>query len=132
MGCYGIGVNRTMSAVVEQHNDGRGIIWPLSVAPFHVYLTGIARSEADTAQVDGIYDMLKHEGFDVLYDDRKVSPGIRFADADLIGIPVRVVAGKNFFAQGEVEIKLRKSSEPEYVKKELMAGRLKELLATLE
>lgn len=107
MGCYGIGVNRTMAAVVEQNNDERGIIWPKTVAPFHVHLVGIAKSEEETAAVDKIYNLLLDSGIDVLFDDRKTSPGIKFADADLIGIPLRITAGKGFFTSGELELKER-------------------------
>jgi prolyl-tRNA synthetase len=110
MGCYGIGVNRTLAAVVEQNNDERGIIWPKGVAPFKVHLIGIAKSEEEIVQVDKIYDLLIASGIDTLYDDRKASPGFKFADADLIGIPVRVTVGKKFFADNEVEIKERDKS----------------------
>jgi len=107
MGCYGIGVNRTMAAVVEQNNDERGIIWPKSVTPFHVHFIGIAKTDEETAAIDRIYDTLLDSGIDVLYDDRKASPGFKFADADLIGIPPRITAGKGFFANGELEVKER-------------------------
>ncbi len=129
MGCYGIGVNRTMAAVVEQHNDARGIIWPVEVAPFHIYFIGIAKTEAETAAVDEIYGFLKESGFDVLYDDRRVSPGVKFADADLTGIPVRVVAGKNYFASGEIEVKSRMGGEPCTAKKEVLAEQIRAILA---
>ena len=107
MGCYGIGVNRTMAAVVEQNNDERGIIWPKTVAPFQVHLVGIAKTDEETASIDKIYTNLVDAGIEVLYDDRKASPGFKFADADLIGIPLRVTAGKGFFANGELEVKER-------------------------
>jgi len=111
MGCYGIGVNRTMAAVVEQNNDERGIIWPKSVTPFQVHLIGIAKSDEEVSAVDKIYDTLLDSGIDVLYDDRKASPGFKFADADLIGIPLRVTAGKSFFANGELEFKERSKKD---------------------
>jgi len=111
MGCYGIGVNRTMAACVEQNNDQRGIIWPKSVAPFQVHLIGIAKSDEEVSAVDKIYETLLDSGIEVLYDDRKASPGFKFADADLIGIPLRITAGKSFFANGELEFKERSKNE---------------------
>ncbi len=111
MGCYGIGVNRTMAAVVEQNNDERGIIWPKSVAPFQVHLVGISKTDEETAAIDAVYEKLLDAGIEVLYDDRKASPGFKFADADLIGIPMRITAGKGFFANGELEVKERNKKE---------------------
>jgi len=111
MGCYGIGINRTMAAIVEQNYDQRGIIWPKSVAPFDVHLVGLTRSPDEVRAVDEIYETVRAEGFDVLYDDRSASPGFKFADADLIGIPVRVTVGKGYFNGGEIEIKLRKEKD---------------------
>jgi prolyl-tRNA synthetase len=111
MGCYGIGVNRTMAAIVEQCSDERGIIWPKEVSPFQVHLVGISKTDEEIKAVDVIYDKLIDAGIDVLYDDRKASAGFKFADADLIGIPLRVTAGKNFFANGELEFKERSKKE---------------------
>jgi len=128
MGCYGIGVNRTMAAVVEQNNDDRGIIWPKSVAPFQIHLIGIAKSDEEIAAVDKIYETLLDSGIDVLYDDRKSSPGFKFADADLIGIPLRVTAGKGFFANGELEFKERKSKEIKNVSSEKLLDTIREYL----
>ncbi len=110
MGCYGIGVNRTVAAIVEQNNDQRGIIWPSSVTPFHVHLIGIGKKE-ELAEIEKFYEELKEAGFDVLYDDRKASPGVKFADADLIGISVRVTLGRGFFESGNVELKFRAEDE---------------------
>jgi len=110
MGCYGIGVNRTMAAIVEQHSDEKGIIWPMSVAPFHVHLVGLFKSGEDREAIDEIYAAIRDSGIEVLYDDRNASPGFKFADADLLGIPIRVTAGKRFFQEGEIEVKLRKES----------------------
>jgi prolyl-tRNA synthetase len=128
MGCYGIGVNRTMSAIVEQHNDERGIIWPKSVAPFEVHLVGIAKSEEEVRKVDEVYEELLNAGFDVLYDDRSASPGFKFADADLIGIPVRVVVGKSFFKNGEIEVKERPMKDFSKSDREGLVNRLKGIL----
>lgn len=128
MGCYGIGVNRTMAAAVEQNNDERGIIWPKSIAPFQVHLIGIAKTDEETAAVDKIYETLLDAGIEVLYDDRKASPGFKFADADLIGIPLRVTAGKGFFANGELEFKERKSKDILNIPAEKLLDTIKEYL----
>jgi prolyl-tRNA synthetase len=128
MGCYGIGVNRTMAAAVEQNNDERGIIWPKSIAPFQVHLIGIAKADEETAAVDKIYETLLDSGIEVLYDDRKASPGFKFADADLLGIPLRVTAGKGFFANGELEFKERISKDILNVPAEKLVDTIKEYL----
>lgn len=127
MGCYGIGVNRTMAAVVEQHHDEKGIIWPGSITPFDLHLVGLAKSDEDTAIVDEIYQLLIDEGFDVLYDDRKASPGFKFADADLIGIPLRVTVGKSYFQDGDLEVKVRGEADFQKVKKEDLLKVLEDL-----
>ncbi|MCL1833282.1 MAG: proline--tRNA ligase [Leptospirales bacterium] len=128
MGCYGIGVNRTLAAIVEQNNDERGIIWPKSIAPFKVYLIGIAKSDEETAAADKIYDMLTASGIETIYDDRKASPGFKFADADLIGIPIRVTVGKKFFTDNEIEIKERDKKDIFYVKGDKLVETIKGLL----
>ncbi|MFW5862840.1 MAG: proline--tRNA ligase [Spirochaetota bacterium] len=131
MGCYGIGVNRTMAAVVEQHNDDRGIIWPITVAPFHVEVVGLAKSEEETASADEIYQLIRDAGMEVLYDDRKASPGFKFGDADLIGIPLRVTVGKSFFAEGQVEVKLRATGEMVKMPKEELLEYLQKQVSDL-
>lgn len=114
MGCYGIGVSRTLSAIVEQNNDENGIIWPKSVTPFDLHLITINPKKDDQRELaDQIYTQLK-ENYDVLYDDRKERAGVKFNDADLIGLPVRVVVGKNA-AEGIVEVKRRDTGESEDV-----------------
>jgi prolyl-tRNA synthetase len=128
MGCYGIGVNRTMAAVIEQHYDDKGIIWPVSVAPFHAHLVGIAKTDDEFRQVDEIYELLSGAGIEVLYDDRRVSPGIKFADADLVGIPLRVTAGKGFFQNGEIEIKLRREKDILKVRQEELLKMVRSLI----
>ncbi|HNV48599.1 MAG TPA: proline--tRNA ligase [Spirochaetota bacterium] len=107
MGCYGIGVNRTMAAIIEQHHDDKGIIWPVSVAPFAVHLVGLGKSDDELARVEEIYALLCAAGIEVLYDDRHATPGFKFADADLIGMPIRVTVGKGYFSGGEIEVKRR-------------------------
>jgi prolyl-tRNA synthetase len=130
MGCYGIGVTRTLAAVVEQHHDDKGLIWPMSAAPFHVHLVGIAKSDDEKAKVDAIYELLQSCQIDVLYDDRNVSPGIKFADADLVGLPVRITVGKSFYTGGEIEIKDRKSGEMVKVVQEDLVKSLKKRIET--
>ncbi|MDW4402557.1 proline--tRNA ligase [Staphylococcus saprophyticus] len=114
MGCYGIGVSRTLSAIVEQNNDENGIIWPKSVTPFDLHLITINPKKDDQRELaEQLYTQLK-ENYDVLYDDRKERAGVKFNDADLIGLPVRVVVGKNA-AEGIVEVKRRDTGESEDV-----------------
>ncbi len=125
MGCYGIGINRTMAAVVEQNNDERGIIWPKAVAPFDVHLIGIAKQDGEIAKADEIYNMLIDAGLDVLYDDRKASPGFKFADADLIGIPLRITIGKSYFEKGMAEMKIRNEKDISLVTKESLIDEIK-------
>lgn len=115
MGCYGIGVTRTLAAVVEQHHDDNGIIWPMSVAPYHVMITLIKPEDEAQAQVaEDIYKQLLAAGVEVLLDDRKERPGVKFKDADLLGIPVRITVGK-LAGEGKVEYKLRRSEEKEEI-----------------
>lgn len=128
MGCYGIGVNRTMAAIVEQHHDDKGIVWPMSITPFQVLIVGIAKSEEETAAVDEIYSLVREAGIEVLCDDRKVSPGFKFADAELIGIPIRITVGKNYFNNNELEIKMRRTGESENVTKENLVPRIREII----
>ncbi|WP_330389252.1 proline--tRNA ligase [Alkaliphilus peptidifermentans] len=107
MGSYGIGVSRTLAAVVEQNYDEIGIKWPLAIAPYHVIITIINPSKEDQLQLaEGLYTDLKSKGIEVLLDDRKGSPGVKLTDADLIGIPIRIVVGKDA-PKGEVELKYR-------------------------
>lgn len=111
MGCYGIGVTRTLSAVVEQHHDENGIIWPMSVAPYHVIVTLVKPEDEEQAAVaEKIYNDLMKSGVEVLLDDRKERPGVKFKDADLLGIPVRITVGKRA-GEGIVEYKLRREEE---------------------
>lgn len=111
MGCYGIGVSRLLSAIVEQHSDDNGIIWPRSLAPFDVHVVPVNSKKAEQAELaDEVTSMLEEAGYKVLLDDRKERAGVKFADADLIGLPVRITVGKNA-ADGIVEIKLRKTGE---------------------
>ncbi|MGV2941144.1 proline--tRNA ligase [Mesobacillus sp. LC4] len=128
MGCYGIGVSRTMAAVAEQFNDENGLVWPTNISPFHVHL--IAVNMKDSAQAElaqELYSSLQAAGMEVLLDDRQERPGVKFADSDLIGLPVRVTVGKKA-GEGIVEVKIRKNGEMQEVQKEDLAGVLKNIL----
>jgi prolyl-tRNA synthetase len=117
MGSYGIGVGRLMAAIVEQHHDEQGIIWPDSVAPFDIHLVSLAKSQDDEVgqQAEAIYRQLQEAKIEVLFDDRKESPGVKFADADLIGIPWRVTISSRSLQNGGVEVKRRSETEKEIV-----------------
>ncbi|MFC4768823.1 proline--tRNA ligase [Effusibacillus consociatus] len=111
MGCYGIGVSRVLSAIVEQNHDDNGIIWPLSVAPFHVHLIPVsAKDETQMKLAEELYERLRSNGVEVLLDDRDERPGVKFKDSDLTGIPIRVTIGKGA-ADGRVEYKERRHNE---------------------
>jgi len=111
MGCYGIGLGRLMGTIVEALSDGKGIVWPEAVAPFKVHLLSLGENE----EAQKIYQSLTEKGIEVLYDDRDTSAGDKFADADLIGIPYRIVVSKKSLAGGGVEIKKRNESESKIV-----------------
>lgn len=112
MGCYGIGVSRTLAAAIEQFHDENGIIWPRAIAPFEVVVVPInAKDEALMEVSTKIYDELKAAGVDVLLDDRKERAGVKFKDADLIGYPLRITVSKNTLESGAVELKTRKTGE---------------------
>ena len=115
MGCYGIGISRVVAAVVEEHHDDRGISWPASVAPFDAHLV-VLPGKADGADevkriADELYEGLKRAGVEVLYDDRDASPGVKFADADLLGMPVQLTIGAKGLARGVLEVKVRASGD---------------------
>jgi len=112
MGCYGLGVSRTMAASIEQNHDDKGIIWPLPIAPYEVVLVLLnSDKEEVVAAATGLYEQLVAAGIDVLFDDRPERPGVKFNDMDLIGFPVRIVAGKRGLESGEVELSLRRDGE---------------------
>ncbi|WP_085523944.1 proline--tRNA ligase [Tuberibacillus sp. Marseille-P3662] len=111
MGCYGIGVSRTLSAVAEQYHDDDGLKWPVSIAPFHVHVIAVNPKKMEQMELaESIYKDLDKQGHEVLLDDRKERAGVKFADADLIGCPVRVTVGKRA-AEGIVEVKIRATGE---------------------
>jgi len=131
MGCYGIGVSRTVAAVAEQFNDDKGLVWPLSVSPFDVHLIAVNMKDADqSALAEELYGGLQGAGFEVLMDDRQERPGVKFADSDLIGLPVRITVGKKA-GEGIVEVKVRKTGEMQEVHKDSLAETIKNILLDL-
>ncbi len=127
MGCYGIGISRLMAAAVEQNHDESGIIWPESIAPFKLHILALNIKDNQIKNVaEEIYNKARERGIEVLYDDRDISPGAKFKDADLIGIPYRIVVGKKI-KEGKVELQKRSSGEKEEVSLENVDGLLERL-----
>jgi prolyl-tRNA synthetase len=125
MGCYGIGVSRVLAAAIEQSRDENGIIWPAPLAPFDVILISLDAQGEVKAKADEVYEKLARLGYDVLYDDRDERAGIKFKDADLIGIPRRIVIGKKLLAQGKLEYKARLAKDAEFWAFDELEARLK-------
>ena len=133
MGCYGIGVSRVIAAIIEKHHDERGIRWPREVAPFDIEIVPLpAGNEAGEGEIMDLADRyhkdLTKAGYDVLMDDRSETAGVKFNDADLIGIPLRVIIGKRNLAEGKVEIKDRRTGEALVLDKNMIPGKLSEIL----
>lgn len=132
MGCYGIGVTRVLASAIEQNNDKDGIIWPASIAPYDVYLCFIGKTPETKALAEELNTEIKKAGLETLFDDRQLGPGQMFKDADLIGLPIRVVLGeRDYLATGEIEVKIRKTGETLKVKKEELVSTLKTKLEEL-
>ena len=132
MGCYGIGVSRTLAAAIEQYHDENGIIWPRSIAPFEAVIVPInAKDEALMSTSETIYSALQEAGVDVLLDDRKDRAGVKFKDADLIGYPLRITVSKNTLENNEVEIQIRKTGEALSCAIDSIATKVTELLQNL-
>lgn len=116
MGCYGVGVSRTMAAAIEQNYDDNGIIWPIEIAPYHVLVVPVnTKDEASAAKAEEIYMQLKKVGLETVIDYRNERPGVKFKDADLIGYPLRVVVGPKTLTEGKLEVKIRKTGEIRYL-----------------
>jgi prolyl-tRNA synthetase len=112
MGCYGIGVSRSLAAVIEQHNDENGIAWPMSVAPLEAAVIPLAVDDEEVWPVaERIWDELADAGIEVVIDDRAERPGVKFADNDLLGFPYQVIVGKKGLAEGAIEFKDRSTGE---------------------
>ncbi len=116
MGSYGIGVGRLMAAVIEQHHDDKGIVWPVSIAPFHIHIVSLGTDKQEVVeQAEALYEDLRAKGYEVLYDDRNESAGVKFNDADLIGIPLRLTVSARNIKDGLIEAKCRWSDDRETV-----------------
>ncbi len=129
MGCYGIGITRLIGAIVEAKNDEAGIIWPKNAAPYQINLLSLGKDETVIQKADELYNQLTADGFEVLYDDRDESAGKKFADADLIGLPVRIVISNRTLAEESVEWKERAQSEAEKVLLTQLTEKLKGFFA---
>ena len=129
MGCYGIGVGRLAASVCEAHHDEYGPIWPMSIAPWQVHLCCL-RSDDENAKsfADSLYKDLQNDGVEVIYDDRNVRPGVMFSDADLLGIPLRVIVSPRNMKQGVVEVASRDKTLQTQVKMEEAAEQVKKYL----
>jgi len=116
MGCYGIGITRTVAAAIEQHHDANGIIWPRALAPFDMLVQPLALKDAAVMEAtNAVVAALTEKGYDVLVDDRDVRPGFKFKDADLVGIPLRVTISTRSLADGKIEVKRRADAEAQLV-----------------
>jgi prolyl-tRNA synthetase len=129
MGCYGLGIGRTVAAAIEQNHDADGIIWPRPLAPFEVLLAALNPDDGEVRRVaEQIYGQLLEKGIEVLYDDRDERPGVKFKDADLVGFPVRIVVGAKSLADGKVEVSLRRDRQKQLVPVIEAVPRVMELL----
>jgi prolyl-tRNA synthetase len=136
MGCYGIGVSRLVAAAIEQHHDDNGIMWPISIAPYQVHLVQLGSEPEVVAEIARLEQELEALGVEVLVDDREERPGVKFKDADLIGIPLRATVGARGLKNGQIEFKLRTESDPKKVELlpqadavRLITARVRDLLA---
>lgn len=118
MGCYGIGTSRAVGVAVERFNDDKGIIWPMSIAPFQVHIANIGKEEESSNKAEELYKSLTLEGVEVLWDDRNEGPGAKLGDADLIGIPIRIVVSKRSMENGGYEVKMRNEADSQIIKAE--------------
>jgi prolyl-tRNA synthetase len=126
MGSYGIGSGRLLACVAEQHHDDHGLVWPITVAPYHVHLVSLSTQEGGKVRevAEFIYRQLQEAGVEVLYDDRDESPGVKFNDADLIGIPIRLTASERALEAGGLEFKLRSGKDKEVVPQDVLVSRV--------
>jgi prolyl-tRNA synthetase len=130
MGCYGIGVERLMASVVERWHDEAGIIWPVSIAPFQVVISTLGKKADVDATAEDLYRELGRR-WEVIYDDRDESPGVKLKDADLLGIPVRVVVSQRGLKQGTFEVKVRQTGEVHFFRREELAAAVEKILQDL-
>lgn len=131
MGCYGIGLDRLLAAAIEHNHDDNGIIWPMSIAPYQLYLCPLSmENEKVVATAEKVYAELEAQGLEILFDDRNESAGVKFNDADLLGIPIRVTISPRTLEKNSVEIKRRSEKKAELAPLKGIAGKLKELIRT--
>jgi len=129
MGCYGIGLGRLLAAAIEQNHDDKGIIWTLPIAPYHIYLCPLYREGSNVSEAtQNLYDELEAVGLEVLFDDRNESPGVKFNDADLLGIPIRITISPRTLETNSVEIKWRPEKKSQLMPLEGIVVKLKELI----
>jgi len=129
MGCYGIGLGRLLAAAIEQNHDDKGIIWPLSIAPYHIHLCPLHLGDSEIFQTaEKLYEDLTRENLETLFDDRDESPGVKFNDADLLGIPLRLTLSPRTLQSHSVEVKWRKEKQAQLLPLEGITVRIKELL----
>jgi prolyl-tRNA synthetase len=129
MGTYGIGLGRLLAAAIEQNHDEKGIIWPLSIAPYHVYLCPLRLENPDVAEAaEKIYQDLTNQNIEVLYDDRDDSPGVKFNDADLLGIPMRLTVSPRTLQSQSIELKWRKEKQAELLPLEKIVLKIQRLI----
>lgn len=132
MGCYGIGVGRTMAAAIEQNHDESGIIWPRAIAPYEVVVVAVnAKDNAQLAYAEEVYEGLRAAGIDVLLDDRRERAGVKFNDCDLIGYPVRIAVGPKTIENGSIEVKVRRTGELVNFARDTYLKGVQDMLATL-
>ena len=131
MGSYGIGITRLMGVIAETMSDERGLIWPESIAPFQVHLLVFGENDTLKIEAENLYHDLKNAGIEVLYDNRSARPGEKLADADLIGIPYRVVLSERSKEQGGAELKERKNDEVEYIAQDRLLAELQQRIETI-
>jgi prolyl-tRNA synthetase len=132
MGCYGIGVSRTMAAAIEQNNDANGIIWPVPIAPYHVVVVPVSVKDQQQREfAEKVYQALQDAGVETVLDDRDERPGVKFKDADLIGYPLRITVGARCVAENVVEVKVRRTGEEHKFELVDFVTNIKELLNKL-
>ncbi len=133
MGCYGIGVTRTIAAAIEQNNDEHGIIWPVPIAPYHVIIVPISSKDpAHLSLAEDLYDQLTQAKVEVILDDRNERPGVKFKDADLIGIPLRVTVGRKTVEEGLFELRVRKTGEDAALPLPQLLSRIREIVLPVQ
>lgn len=129
MGCYGIGIGRTLASVVEEKADDKGIVWPMTIAPWQVYLCPIRIEDENVGVIaEELYKKMEAEGIEVLYDDRNVSAGVKLTDSELMGIPIRVVVSPKSLANGEAEITIRSSGEKSFIEISELINEIKAII----